>query len=224
MWLSLLYDNEPMYIDINKYEAVIFDFDNTLYAPNHLGRRIVFSDIFNLLKARKDRLARRELKGKDFNNSQAYYQAYFELVGEKNRDWYFNRYLPLMVKLLKKGFNARPKAQELINWLEENNVRVGVYSDYPMVRERCEAVGLQLPNDRLWCSESFGALKPAARPFIEIAKKLGASPEKVLVVGDRPDTDLAGAKAAGMDCILVKTKKNETEPGVVEWEEIVQGI
>ena len=224
MWLSLLYDNEPMYIDINKYEAVIFDFDNTLYAPNHLGRRIVFSDIFNLLKARKDRLARRALKGKDFNNSQAYYQAYFELVGEKNRDWYFNRYLPLMVKLLKKGFNARPKAQELINWLENNNVMVGVYSDYPMVRERCEAVGLQLPNDRLWCSESFGALKPAARPFIEIAKKLGASPEKVLVVGDRPDTDLAGAKAAGMDCILVKTKKNETEPGVVEWEELIKGL
>ena len=85
-----------------------------------------------------------------------------------------------MVKLLKKGFNARPKAQELINWLENNNVMVGVYSDYPMVRERCEAVGLQLPNDRLWCSESFGALKPAARPFIEIARKLGASPEKSL--------------------------------------------
>ena len=112
-----------MYIDINKYEAVIFDFDNTLYAPNHLGRRIVFSDIFNLLKARKDRLARRELKGKDFNNAQAYYQAYFELVGEKNRDWYFNRYLPLMVKLLKKGFNARPKAQELINWLEDSSTQ-----------------------------------------------------------------------------------------------------
>lgn len=211
-----------MSLDFSKYEAVIFDFDNTLYAPNHFVRDLILRDLFNIFKAKKDREARKQLIGKDFNNSQAFYEAFFSIVGEKNRDWYFNRYLPLMTKILKQKFNARPKAQELLDDLESKGIKVAVYSDYPMVRERCEAIGLKLDSNRLWCSESFGALKPAPRPFIEIAKKLGVEPSKVLVIGDRPDTDQAGAKAAGMDSVLVKTKKNATEQEVLDWEEIVK--
>lgn len=214
--------SKNMSLDLNRYKAVIFDFDCTLYAPNHLGRKLVFSDIFNILKARRERLARKELKGKDLNNSGAFYTEFFNRVGEDNRDWYFNHYLPLMVKLLKKGFTARPKAQELIDQLEANGIKVGVLSDYPMVMERCEAIGLKLNKNHLWCSESFGALKPAARPFLEIAKTFGVEPKDVVVIGDRIDTDYAGAKAAGMDCVLVKTKKNALEADVLDWEEIIK--
>lgn len=211
-------------MDFSKYKAVIFDLDNTLYSPNHLGRRLVTSDLPNMFKARRDRVARKNLKGKDFNNSQAFYEAFFDMIGKNSREWYFNKYLPLMVKILKKKFKARPKAQELIDRLESEGIKVCVYSDYPMVRERCEAIGLRFNNSQLWCSEMFGALKPAVRPFTSIAEKLGLMPNEVLYIGDRPDTDYAGATAAGMDCILVKTDSNKNEQSVLEWDEIVKDI
>jgi glycerol 3-phosphatase-2 len=42
--------------------------------------------------------------------------------------------------------------------------------------------------------------KPAAQPFLTALERLGAAPgDRVLVVGDRLDSDLAGAHAAGLD-------------------------
>lgn len=211
-------------MEFSKYKAVIFDFDSTLYAPNHLGRKLVFGDLINMFKARRERTVRVKLMGKDFNNTQALYEEFFKMIGKNSRDWYFNKYLPLMVKVLKKDFKARPKAQELIDSLESGGIKACVYSDYPMVRERCEAIGLRFNNSQLWCSEMFGALKPAVRPFSSIVEKLGLMPNEVLFIGDRPDTDYAGATAAGMDCILVKTDSNKNEQSVLEWDEIVRDI
>ena len=47
--------------------------------------------------------------------------------------------------------------------------------------------------------------KPAAQPFVTALDRLGADPRpaRVLVVGDRLDSDLAGAHAAGLDGAIV---------------------
>lgn len=47
--------------------------------------------------------------------------------------------------------------------------------------------------------------KPAPTMFHVAAELLGAPPSSVLVVGDRVDTDIAGATAAGMPAVLVLT-------------------
>lgn len=210
-------------MDFSNYKAVLFDFDSTLYTPNHFGFKLVMANFFHMFTSHRDRDVRMALKGKDYNNSQAFYIEYFKLLGENNRDWYFETYLPSMARVLKKSITARPKAQELIDRLQSQGLKVGVYSDYPMVKERCEAIGLTFNTKHLWCSEAFGALKPAPRPFVTIAEELGLSPKEVLFIGDRVDTDYKGATAAGMDCVLVKTKKNaeEKEAKVLDWKDII---
>ena len=213
-------------VDFSKYKAVVFDFDGTLYAPAKLGLKIVFSDLRNHLKAKRERNARKVLAGQDFGSSSSFYKQFFAIVGEKNRDWYFNQYLPLMVHILQSKFVARIGAQHLIDGLIYKGMQVGVLSDYPMVAERTEAIGLNISKQNMWSTENMGALKPSPRPFIEVAHKLNVEPCEMLVIGDRPETDGVGAQSAGADCVIVKTKKNSscTTFNVLDWDEIVSGI
>jgi HAD superfamily hydrolase (TIGR01450 family) len=50
-------------------------------------------------------------------------------------------------------------------------------------------------------AEAVNAGKPAAQPFLTALDRLG--PGRALVVGDRLDSDLAGARAAGLDAAIV---------------------
>lgn len=47
--------------------------------------------------------------------------------------------------------------------------------------------------------------KPASHLYLEALRKLGMGPEGVVMVGDRPDTDIAGAVATGIATVLVRT-------------------
>jgi putative hydrolase of the HAD superfamily len=49
------------------------------------------------------------------------------------------------------------------------------------------------------------ARKPNATPFLHAASLLGVSPEAAVFVGDRPDKDVVGARAAGMRAVRVRT-------------------
>lgn len=54
-------------------------------------------------------------------------------------------------------------------------------------------------------SPDLVAGKPEAPLYLLAAQRLGADPSQVLAIGDRLDTDIAGAHAAGMDSLLVLT-------------------
>ena len=99
----------------------------------------------------------------------------------------------------KAGYNYRTVPPQ------PGSLRLAVYSDYPFLKERMEALGISYGRTPLYGPESFGAQKPAARPFIRIAGDLGLSPEEVLVIGDRTDTDGLGAFNAGMRFFCLKT-------------------
>jgi FMN phosphatase YigB (HAD superfamily) len=116
-------------------------------------------------------------------------------------------------------YRARAGAAELFAALNaahnahgaiEKQIPFAVYSDYPLVKERLDAIGLSVPHDcevrfpKVYCPDDFGAQKPAPAPFLRIAKDLGCEPNAVLVAGDRDDTDGKGAEAAGMRYFSVK--------------------
>ena len=54
---------------------------------------------------------------------------------------------------------------------------------------------------RTFISEEMGAIKPAPAFFRAMTDALGAPPSRCLMVGDSLGSDVAGANAAGMDCI-----------------------
>ena len=93
---------------------------------------------------------------------------------------------------------------ECLQRLDRAAIRMGVLSDYP-AHDKLIALGLK---DRFWpvlCSTDaeIGALKPNPRGFLRAAHLWRLDPREVLVVGDRPDADAAGAAAAGMSCVLI---------------------
>ena len=133
-----------------------------------------------------------------------------------------------------KKYSARESVQEIFKKLKSQNIKLAVFSDYPFVKERMEAVGLQVDDvDIIQSSEELGGLKPAKESFEIIAKKLGFADftknqfKKILVVGDRNDTDGQGARNVGMDFIQIKTKKTKEEQKnlnhqLVNWNEFIK--
>ena len=54
---------------------------------------------------------------------------------------------------------------------------------------------------RTFISEEMGFIKPNPAFFRAMTEELGAEPSRCLMVGDSLGSDVAGANAAGMDCI-----------------------
>jgi FMN phosphatase YigB (HAD superfamily) len=207
--------------------AFIFDFDGTLYDPKRFARRLLlggFPDRFSLREIRlagAERKTRKAFSGCDYGSAEAYYERFFAALERRVRGfappglygsgglrrWYFDRYLPRMTAVLGRYYSPRPGAAEFLRILTERNVPHAVYSDYPCVRERLEALGLD-PGfcGLLFDPGSFGARKPAAAPFLAIAASLGREPGETLVIGDKDGADGAGAQAAGMMYLRVNLR------------------
>jgi FMN phosphatase YigB (HAD superfamily) len=209
----------------DKARALIFDLDGTLFDIRGFARHLVLARPGDVLIILAERLTRKGLRGRDFGSPGAYYEAFFSrmsrLTGaspETLRAWYFDRYMPRMGGILKKHYRPRPGTAELFNHLTGTSFPFAVYSDYPRTAERLSALGLE--GGRPYGPELFGAQKPAARPFLSIAGDLGAPPDRTLVIGDRDDTDGAGALAAGMGYIGIgspKKRKNSALP-TLSWQ------
>jgi FMN phosphatase YigB (HAD superfamily) len=165
------------------------------------------------------------MAGGDYGSPGAYYEAFFSRMSrmvkkpaEVLRFWYFDRYMPRFCDILKKYYRPRPGTAELFEALTGAAFPFAVYSDYPLTAERLAALGLDTGWGKLYGPEHFGAQKPAARPFVSIAGDMGVLPEHTMVIGDRDDTDGAGAAAAGMGYIGVGTRKKRETHAVFDWE------
>jgi len=199
---------------LSSIKGIIFDFDGTLFDNILIPFYLIAAWPFDLCRIRKERLIRKRFAGSDYSSPEEYYDAFFAALGkacfcspQRIRSWYFFHYMPRMVHVLKKHYKFRPGVKELFQHYDSrNNPRVAIYSDYPFLRERLEAMGLSPgPDIHLYGPESFGAQKPAVGPFLKIAANLGAAPEEVLVIGDREETDGLGAFRAGMHFFCLET-------------------
>lgn len=213
-----------------QYKLIIFDFDKTLYNGRFYAIYIMMYNVWHLFRTRAERVVRKQLAGCDLGTGakmraeeMSRLSAMMNIKPEEADKWY-STYLDSMVSILKKHFSPRPMAWEVIEELLDAGVKVGVLSDYPETKQRMEALNLTDERIHKWSAEEMGALKPSPRPFIDAAKEIGVDPNMTLVIGDRADTDGKGAKAANMDCLLIRGKKAQDGCGfeVATWEEIVK--
>ncbi len=77
-----------------------------------------------------------------------------------------------------------------------------VLSDFSAER-KIAALGLTSYFAAFYTSRALGGLKPSPRPFVEIQRRHAVLPEEHLHVGDRDDTDGAGARAAGARLLIL---------------------
>jgi HAD superfamily hydrolase (TIGR01549 family) len=99
----------------------------------------------------------------------------------------------------------------LLDFLSRLGVKLGVLSDYP-ADLKLKALGIGGRFSVVLCAADpeVGRFKPDPRGFLAAAARWQLDPSEVLVVGDRPDADAAGAAAAGMPCVIVGNRHHQS--------------
>ncbi len=197
-------------LPLDNISCVVFDLDGTLYNKRLLPLRMVLADWRHLGLLRAERSARKQLAGKYFGSADALYNALFGLMAQQTgkpvetvRTWYNQTYMPTMVRVLKKHYPLTPFASETITSLQKKGIRIAIFSDYGFVQDKLEAIGffeLYIINSTLYINEApeMGGLKPCKEAFQNLLRTLHVNPENALMIGDRDDTDGAGARSVGM--------------------------
>jgi HAD superfamily hydrolase (TIGR01549 family) len=95
-------------------------------------------------------------------------------------------------------------ARAALRVLHHARIPMAVLSDHDATR-KIAALGLDVAVFRCIVScDDVAAYKPHPRGFERVLADLGLAPDRVLHVGDRSDTDAAGALATGMGAALLK--------------------
>jgi putative hydrolase of the HAD superfamily len=192
--------------------AVAFDLDGTLYPNYSLNIRLLpfLLRHFRLLlafgrardKIRLEQAQGRQSRGLDFYSRQAQLVAEQlkkppEEIQEKINRLIYRGWESLFLKV-----RLFPHVKETLAQLRASGLKLGLLSDFPP-QTKLEYLGLADLWDTALCTESIGALKPAAESFIELAKALDRPPEQIIYVGNSHRYDIEGAKRAGMKAALL---------------------
>jgi putative hydrolase of the HAD superfamily len=110
-------------------------------------------------------------------------------------------------------------AQALLEALRGRGLRTGIvansWPDPPRVlRADAERYGLAPHLDVQVWSEEVGARKPEPEIFLHAVGELGVDPMSAMYVGDRLDTDVAGAAALGMTTVQALWFRADDTPNI----------
>jgi len=98
--------------------------------------------------------------------------------------------------------NLVPGARSLLDLLHGRYTMALVTNGFEQVqRTKIRVSGLESYFQVMISSEFCGHPKPSPVIFHAAMEAIGARPEETLVIGDKLDTDVAGARAAGLDAI-----------------------
>ena len=114
-------------------------------------------------------------------------------------------------------FFARPGVWELwpdvplvMTELTRLKIRLGVISNFDRrLYEIFAHLGIRETFEQVIISSEIGVRKPAARIFKEAAQRFDVDVSEILHVGDEFESDFAGARAAGLDALLVDHKESK---------------
>ncbi len=107
-----------------------------------------------------------------------------------------------------RGTEVYDDARALLASLAYRGYRVAVVSNtfFPgsYFQSVVNELGLQGHIHSFVSSADVGLLKPNTAPFVRALADLGLEPHDAIYVGDSPETDIPGARAAGMRAILLQ--------------------
>ena len=189
-----------------RFAAVAFDLDGTLYPDFRLYIRLVpfllrRQRLLRAMDRARTQLRRTGAYGGDFYELQARLMGEIlnetpEKVRERTDLLIYRGWEPHFLKI-----KLFPHARETLAGIRAAGLKMGLLSDFPP-ETKLKNLGISDCWDAVLCSERAGALKPALRPFQELALALHCPPEQILYVGNSRRYDVGGAKRAGMKTAL----------------------
>lgn len=189
-------------------EAVIFDLDGTVYNKRRLKYFFIWAFKWELKLLTGFLKVRKNAEGLEFENNIEYKNCILnELIKISSRtkeecELFIDRFMIKFVEVLRHNYKAEIDIVKAINYYSSKQVPMACLSDFSYVKERLLALDIDISKFAvLKSSEDFGALKPSPKSFLAVAKLLNVMPEKVLVIGDRDDTDGEGARASKMQFV-----------------------
>ena len=192
--------------------VVVLDLDGTLYAKSRMVWRMLSAAPKDWRRMLAERKTRKKMRGKWLQNEEMFYQTYFHTMAtyckdtpENLRLWYVNRYMPMMVSVIRKYYKPVDWLNNFASLCKTKGVKMVVLSDYGHTHEKLEALGIdEAIFDWVVSAPELGGLKPAPQLLYKVAEYMEVTPKQCLVIGDRNDTDGALAQAVGASFRLIK--------------------
>ena len=197
-----------MTLSLERYDAVCFDVDGTLYSLDHFRVHVALRTPFDIRAWRAMEKARWAIRSEALAHADVHaaiaahmgaalgidaneaHRVAQRLVGES---W------PRLLRRITPFREIRCTLEAL----HAAGVALVAASDYPAER-KLAALGL---GDVAWRgtldASALGALKPRPEIYVAAAAALGVPAGRVLHVGDSSHLDVAGAQGVGMGTVLV---------------------
>lgn len=187
-------------------KAVIFDLDNTLIDFMKF-KRVCCEEAINAMidsglkipkKKALDTLYKlyRKKGVEDPKIFQTFLKTISGKIDYQKLAYAINAYRKARIGLL----TPYPGVKRTLIKLKEKGLKLAVVSDAPKLKAwlRLTAMKIDAFFDVVVALEDTGKLKPSRLPFRAALRELKVKPFECLMVGDRPDRDMKGAKQIGM--------------------------
>ena len=193
-------------------KAVIFDLDNTLIdfmTMKKLSCDAAMSAMIDVgLNVGKDKAIKElfSLYDKYGLEEKTIFQKFLKKVAKKI-DYEILASGIVAYRRVRSGFLVPyPHVNAVLFELKQKGIKLAIVSDAPRLKAWIRLVSMKINRifDVVVTFEDTKQFKPSSKPFEFAFKRLKVKPHECLMVGDRPERDIKGAKKLGMQTCFAK--------------------
>lgn len=123
--------------------------------------------------------------------------------------------------------HAYDQAAKVLPDLKQAGYKLALVSNYNhggVLREALARLGLLPHFDAVIVSGEVGVLKPHRDIFLAATRALGVAPHDAVMVGNDPDADVRGAKAAGLRAVWTPYPREAPAPSLADADAVAERL